>query len=604
MKIHLHIERLVIDGAAHDGEAVRAALTRELSQLFAGAPPALAGMALPSLRAHAPPVPAVPAGTGGYRRIPGQQCCARLARCAGAGSGNLAMKAAVPAHKATVASAHPVALQRRCACAGRGECRSCAKRAASLQRRGNGAAKAAPAGVSDALVSDALGRPGQPLAATTRAAMRQRMGHDFSDVRVHTDTDAAASAQAVGAQAYTVGPDIVFGSGRYRPETRDGARLLAHELAHVAQQRGAARPAAHGALRMTEPNDASEREADRAADGVLDGAARTHALTAQGLRLARQPADGVPDSPAGKTEEPFEVPPNPYAEGVPPPAEQPLGDVTYGSLGRFAATVLRHDAFASKGTHPCSLVATMRVKFVQSDPAAWPAGSFETWLATASRVIAERWSLRYLLAPDGACDQAEPCRRSTVIVHMQPVSGDQHHIVNVRYTKPAGTRSDALDWYESDVRRSGEDLRTSQITANHEFGHLLGLPHVASNSQDCADARADDPTNPEPDICYGRGREERAGIMGAGDVVRVADYAPFLGPMRLATGCPWHVEGTDSEVSGSNGLVTGLLLGGLAGGLAGALVGSLLGPLGAGLGGLIGAGIGALIGGAIGDATD
>ena len=58
MKIHVHIDRLVIDGAAHDGEAVRAALTRELSQLFAGAPPALAGMALPSLRAHAPPVPA------------------------------------------------------------------------------------------------------------------------------------------------------------------------------------------------------------------------------------------------------------------------------------------------------------------------------------------------------------------------------------------------------------------------------------------------------------------------------------------------------------------------------------------------------------------
>jgi hypothetical protein len=495
---------------------------------------------------------------------------------------------AVLARKAT--AAHPVALQRRCACAGRSECRSCAKRAAP----------AVPASVFDT-----LGKSGQPLDATTRTTMQQRIGHDFSDVRVHADAGAAASARAVGAQAYTVGSDIVFGSGRYRPQTRGGAHLLAHELAHVVQQRAAPRPSAHSGLRMTEPGDASEREADRVASSALDGSTRTHALTPQAPALARQPEENPPEpGDDAKAEKPFVVPPNPYAEGVPPPAEQALGDVTYGSMGRFAATVLRHDAFASNGALPCSLMATMRIKFVQSDPAAWPAGSFEKWLATASRVIAERWSLRYLLAANGRCDKAEPCRRSTVFVRMQPVESGQHHIVNVRNRTPDAIRTDALNWHESDVRRSGDDLRKSQTTANHEFGHLLGLPHVASNSQACADARVDEPTNPEPSACYGSGREERAGIMGAGDIVRVADYAPFVGPMGMATGCGWHVEGTDSEVSGSNGLVTGLLLGGFAGGLAGALVGSLLGPVGAVLGGVIGAGIGALIGGAIGDATD
>ena len=57
MKIHVHIERLVIDGAAHDGDAVRTALTRELAQLFADSPPELAGFAVPSMRALAPAAP-------------------------------------------------------------------------------------------------------------------------------------------------------------------------------------------------------------------------------------------------------------------------------------------------------------------------------------------------------------------------------------------------------------------------------------------------------------------------------------------------------------------------------------------------------------------
>lgn len=69
--------------------------------------------------------------------------------------------------------------------------------------------------------------------------MESRFGHDFSDVRVHTDPLAARSAEAVAAQAYTVGADVVFRAGSYAPESSEGQRLLAHELAHVVQQRGA-----------------------------------------------------------------------------------------------------------------------------------------------------------------------------------------------------------------------------------------------------------------------------------------------------------------------------------------------------------------------------
>ena len=86
------------------------------------------------------------------------------------------------------------------------------------------------------VIHEALGSSGQPLNPATRAFMEPRFDHDFSRVRVHTDARAAASAHAVDAQAYTVGGDVVFGPGQYAPETSEGKKLLAHELAHVKQQ--------------------------------------------------------------------------------------------------------------------------------------------------------------------------------------------------------------------------------------------------------------------------------------------------------------------------------------------------------------------------------
>lgn len=90
-----------------------------------------------------------------------------------------------------------------------------------------------------ASVDQALASPGTPLAATLRQDMEQRFGYDFSHVRVHSGTDAEKSARDVNAHAYTVGHDIVFGMGRFAPGTREGLRLIAHELTHVVQQSGA-----------------------------------------------------------------------------------------------------------------------------------------------------------------------------------------------------------------------------------------------------------------------------------------------------------------------------------------------------------------------------
>jgi hypothetical protein len=86
-------------------------------------------------------------------------------------------------------------------------------------------------------VDDALSAPGRPLDAPARRTMQARFGYDFSSVRVHDDTRAAATASSLDAAAFTVGEDVVFASGRYDPRSRAGRRLLAHELAHVVQQR-------------------------------------------------------------------------------------------------------------------------------------------------------------------------------------------------------------------------------------------------------------------------------------------------------------------------------------------------------------------------------
>jgi hypothetical protein len=112
---------------------------------------------------------------------------------------------------------------------------------------GSVGAVAAPAGV--------LPVSGEPLSRTVRAFFEPRFGQDFGSVRVHTGVRAAESAQAVGALAFTVGSDIVFGAGQFSTQTAAGQSLLAHELAHVVQQGQSAPLAAVGsALRLhTQP---------------------------------------------------------------------------------------------------------------------------------------------------------------------------------------------------------------------------------------------------------------------------------------------------------------------------------------------------------------
>ncbi len=159
----------------------------------------------------------------------------------------------------------------------------------------------------------ALRDPGAPLPDGVRGAMETRFGgRNFTGVRVHADSDAAASADALDAGAYTVGHHIVFGPGRFAPHTPDGTHLLAHELAHVVQQGGAAGASESvgelGTLPRTRPGDPAERAADTAAHAVSAGRLVPEAVrnTAHMARptLARQPRGAVRDRPAPPATQP------------------------------------------------------------------------------------------------------------------------------------------------------------------------------------------------------------------------------------------------------------------------------------------------------------
>jgi LysM repeat protein len=124
-------------------------------------------------------------------------------------------------------------------------------------------------------VEEVLRLPGRPLDAGTRTAMGAAFGFDFGRVRVHDDARAAESARAVDAVAYTVGSHIVFGSGQGaggpgRDGPASGQRLLAHELAHVVQQRGRSTA---GPLTVGSPGTGEELQADAAAATVAAGGA-------------------------------------------------------------------------------------------------------------------------------------------------------------------------------------------------------------------------------------------------------------------------------------------------------------------------------------------
>ncbi len=146
------------------------------------------------------------------------------------------------------------------------------------------------------IVARVLASSGEPLDPAVRAFMEPRFGHDFSRVRVHQDDQAAESARAIQAAAYTIGQDLVFGAGEYQKGTSDGRKLLAHELTHVVQQSRGGHPP------YLDPRAAHERHAEAIARAVMLGNAPRHGWEYTGIGLARQPKEAAEPEMAEVTE--------------------------------------------------------------------------------------------------------------------------------------------------------------------------------------------------------------------------------------------------------------------------------------------------------------
>ena len=218
-------------------------------------------------------------------------------------------KTSVQAAKTAVRAPAPPTglLQRKCDCGNHtvagGECEECGKEKEHSQKKAAADSRIVQAKRAHHDGGDARQRDfsavrvsppqsiadggGHQIEMPLRRFMEARFDRDFSGVRLHTDERAAASAQGLGALAYTAGEDIVFAQGSYEPETPRGLHLLAHELTHVVQQ------SQHPGSRMREElepepeTSPAEVEADRMAESVLTPGSAVSTPRAQSTGLNR-----------------------------------------------------------------------------------------------------------------------------------------------------------------------------------------------------------------------------------------------------------------------------------------------------------------------------
>ena len=491
-------------------------------------------------------------------------------------------------------------LQRTCDCGqhtGGGQCEDCKKKKKMpLQRQANGSA--APA-IAPPIVHEVLRSPGQPLDDQSRAFFEPRFGCDFSRIQVHTGEQAAASASAVNAAAYTVGHNLVFGRNQYAPRTSSGKQLLAHELTHVVQQAPASSEAIQLSLNVGPSDSPLEREASASANRIANGQSAVATAGGSSSILSRQTT-----SPTPATQNP--------THGTASTAEEPITLPLTHSTGNYGLGVYQSEVRNFSGImSPCLLTLSLRLHFDFQDapkPAPvtrklWSAAEQNSWTNAFIRTVTSRWSYRYPLVPADpkkcALWTAGVCDRALARVEVIPVLTDAHADVVVYHNVASDWRSSAgyggAHMAQKDVqpRDTGNGV---QVTAEHEFGHLLGLDHSNPACKSTAKGPAKDSGQPG---CYVGTPEQTADVMGSGSTVTPQDYAPFLEEMNYYSKCDWKAEGSAPKGSGSSflsghaGLATGALLGAAGGAVLGGVFG---GAVGAVLGGLAGAAGGALIG--------
>ena len=414
-------------------------------------------------------------------------------------------------------------------------------------------------------VHDVLRTPGQPLDQVTRDYMEPRFGHDFSHVRIHTDPGAASSARLLNAHAYTVGNDIVFNTSKYRPDTHENRHLLAHELTHVIQQSGhlqrdfAVEPTT-AAIDADQLNEQQIREAIRynslryfdAAEiellrDVL-GLSSTPAVIDRAFVLAvasyqQQFGESIDgklgrDSAAAMTRELR------AERAVATTPELTTGARELGIRSRATQSVRnvdsggKNDIFDAELDHAnARLTLNMRVQFnfVAGAAGAWPnAAAQNTWRDSFIRLVQSRWSYKLLMRRRGTSNLY--LKNYATRVRVTSSSASPHYTANVSFETAHTTSSvsggantatfDTLDVNPISYTFGAHTYR--RTTAGHEFGHMLGLDHIACNNNSAA--------------CYGTNNRDRRNIMGYGGAVTTRNATPFLDAMRAITGMAWDAR--------------------------------------------------------------
>jgi hypothetical protein len=348
---------------------------------------------------------------------------------------------------------------------------------------------------------DLIHGSGNSLDPGVRHDMENALRHDFSEVRLHTDAEAAESANSMSARAYTVGRDIVFGAGQYSPHSKEGRALLAHELTHVVQQSGASHVS--GPLTIADPGSAQEQQAHAIEQAPVPVSLNAPAAAGT-TQVQRAPA------PAGS------------------PAKAPVREVIAirldhresGGFGRFD-TLLYRD---------CDMKVQFRMNFDFAGP--WPnEKAKQDWQKRYISTVTDAWSRKFDLESTGKCENG--CPRVKPFVEIYAPHTVPHVKVDVTYTTTgitsrSGSGVSHLDSLDLTAIKKGditEEQRRDEavkpmIPAVHEFGHLTGR-HDQYAGNGCA---AGYPMK---------------GIMCFGNEVTKADYEPFANSLNQMTGCTY-----------------------------------------------------------------
>ena len=382
---------------------------------------------------------------------------------------------------------------------------------------------------TDQAAASGLASQAEPLPAGVRGEMESRFGQDLSGVRVHQGERAAAGAEAVGAQAYTVGSDIVFGRGRFDPSSAEGGRLLAHELAHVVQQRGAS-PGALSTLAYA----ALERDADAAAARAMDGGpALVSGAAPRGLQ--RQTVTGSRD-----TVTTYEL----STSGQQVASSRTMRGVRTG-LAYDPATTQFTVTFRLAWIFPHSWNATQRSSYVQAFESSvrgvWNDRFLLQESAGARRSAHVQIAFDEVVVPQLANETEE------LLQWAGPANGDRwkmdvrnqfvrENVDRSTHTVQLGATSNQQQSHNAAQLRqqapfsysgTGGNQTFRQAASPHEFGHMIGL----------GDEYLED-TDSVPSAARGHINSR---IMNVGETVTADAYQPFAEWLSGLTSTTWRV---------------------------------------------------------------